>query len=286
MDSRDQWASSLPSWRRTNIRHIYEDNAYSASGEQRVQGYQQGLTSADDVHVIKGNHAEACLPPMNTSLQTYGVNPSSVRGDVDHSIYGAHMVPTGSTVDCDCPDDSSSQGYIWPHVDNAFAPVLEDDSEDVINEDFGGSSPIGPMTPFAEYVDRAVAASDVTTLCDMPFKQEEIQSLYLGIQPYDVADYQYADPIKQGPVVPVSDSAPSASTKYKKFAEPMADWIVSYVWKVCNNSIALPVSKYRCAILFFVWNVCAVLMNLEVLQSTASERQQLRCTYLLQFTLF
>jgi hypothetical protein len=60
-----------------------------------------------------------------------------------------------------------------------------------------------------------------------------------------MVDYQCADQVKQESVVSV-DSAPSASTKYKMFAEPMADWIVSYVWKICKNSIALPpaVSRY------------------------------------------
>lgn len=61
-----------------------------------------------------------------------------------------------------------------------------------------------------------------------------------------MVDYQYTDQIKQESVASV-DSPPSASMKYKMFAEPMADWIVSYVWKVCKNSIALPpaVSRYR-----------------------------------------
>lgn len=240
--SRDQWIKSLPSWRRTKTRRILEDDAYSTPQEQN---YQQGLTSAADAHVIKGNHAEACLLPMNAFLQN-GVNPPSVPGDLNQQMYVDHIKSSWSTARF----DTSTQGYLWPQVDNAFAPVLEDDSEDMINGDLG-SSPIGPMTPFADYVDRAVATSDLTTLSDIPLKQEDIQSLCHGLQCYDVIDYQYADPIKQEPVAPVNDSAPSASTKYKKFAEPMADWIVSYVWKVCNNSIALPaaVSKYTYVIL-------------------------------------
>lgn len=186
---------------------------------------------------------------MNAFLQNYGVNPSSLRGDVDQSMYPEPIKSTypsiWSAMDRDCTYDTSTQECVWPRVDSAFAPVLEDDSEDVLSGDLG-SSPIGPMTPFAEYVDRAVAASDVTTPCDILLKQEDVQSLYHRLQGYDVIDCQYADPIKQEPVAPVSDPAPSASMKYKKFAEPMADWIVSYVWKVCNNAIVLPaaVSRY------------------------------------------
>jgi hypothetical protein len=184
-------------------------------------------------------------------------------------------------VNCEYPDDYTS-GYVWPQVDNAFAPVLEDDSEDMI-----GSSPIGPMTPFAEYVDRAVSASDVATLCDIPLKQEEIH-LYHGLQYYDMMDYQYADPIKQEPVAPVSDPAPTASSKYKKFAEPMADFIVSYVWKVCNNSIALPAAVSRSTYVnFSIWNLGVVLKKLYiVLRSAPSQRLRLQCTCLLQSTLF
>ncbi|KAG1773963.1 hypothetical protein EDD22DRAFT_946825 [Suillus occidentalis] len=133
--------------------------------------------------------------------------------------------------------------YIWPRVDNAFAPVLEDDSDDMMNGDLG-SSPIGPMTPFAEYVDRVIPTSDVTTVSDQIQLRQDGLYQY-GIQSYNMVDNQCADQVKQESVASV-DSAPSASTKYKMFAEPMADWIVSYVWKVCKNSIALPpaVSRY------------------------------------------
>ncbi|OJA15286.1 hypothetical protein AZE42_00928 [Rhizopogon vesiculosus] len=251
--SRDQWINSLPAWRRTKVRRILEDDTHFNSDEQRDLGYHYGLTRAADAQVIKGSNAEAYLPPINAFPKNYGVNPSSKRGDVDQPMYREQMRPTYApfwgVAGRDCPDDSSPQGYVWPPVDHAFAPVLEDDSEDMINGDLS-SSPIGPMTPFAEYVDRAVAATDVTTLCGIPLQREDIQGLCHGLQCYDVVDYQYADSIKQEAVPPVSDSAPSASMKYKKFAEPMADWIVSYVWKVCKNAITLPaaVSKYSSSI--------------------------------------
>lgn len=257
---------------------------HSTPEEYKDQGRQQGLTSAADARVIKGNHAEACLPPMNAFLQNYGVNPSSVRTDANqraHAEQNSTYASVWSTVNCEYPDDST-RGYVWPQVDNAFAPVLEDDSEDMI-----GSSPIGPMTPFAEYVDRAVSASDVATLCDIPLKQEEIH-LYHGLQCYDMMDYQYADPIKQEPVAPVSDPAPTASSKYKKFAEPMADFIVSYVWKVCNNSIALPAAVSRFTYVnSSICNLGVILKKLYiVLRSAPSQRLQPQCICLLQSTLF
>ncbi|KAG0705422.1 hypothetical protein DFH29DRAFT_799990 [Suillus ampliporus] len=243
--SRDQWINSLPSWRRTKTRRIWEDDVRSTSEGPREQGFHQGLTSTADVQVIKGNHAEACLPPLNPFSQKCALNPSP--SDIDQPMHVDHRkstyAPVWSAQGYDSPDDSSTHDYVWPQVDNAFAPVLEDDSEDLTNGDMG-SSPIGPMTPFAEYVDRVVATSDVIIASDtIPLRQE---SLYqYGLQSYDVVDYQYTDPVKQEPVASVGDPAPSASTKYKMFAEPMADWIVSYVWKVCNNSIVLPASVSR-----------------------------------------
>lgn len=243
--SRDQWINSLPSWRRTKTRRIWEDDARSTSEERRERDFHQGLTSTADVQVSKGNHAEACLPPLNAFLQKCALNTSP--SNIDQPMHAEHRTsgcaPVWGTESYDSPDNSSTHDYVWPRVDNAFAPVLEDDSDDMMNGDLG-SSPIGPMTPFAEYVDRVIATSDVTTVSDQLQLRQD--SLYqYGIQSYNMVDYQYADQVKQESVASV-DSAPSASTKYKMFAEPMADWIVSYVWKVCKNSIALPpaVSRY------------------------------------------
>lgn len=239
--SRDQWINSLPSWRRTKTRRIWEDDVRSTSEERRERVFFQGLTSTADVQVSKGNHAEACLPPLDAFLQKYASNTSP--SDAGQPIHAEHRpstyVPVWGTESYDSPDDSSTYDYVWPR----FAPVLEDDSDDMMNGDLG-SSPIGPMTPFAEYVDRVIATSDVTTVSErVPLTQDSLHQY--GLYSCNMVDYQCGDQIKQESVAPV-DSAPSASTKYKMFAEPMADWIVSYVWKVCKNSIALPpaVSRY------------------------------------------
>jgi hypothetical protein len=236
--SRDQWINSLPSWRRTKARRIWEDDVRSTSEEWREGGFHQGLTSTADVQVSKGNHAEACLPPLNNFLQKCALNTSA--SDVDQPTHTEHStstyVPAWGIESYDSPDNSSTHDYVWPR----FAPVLEDDSDDMMNGDLG-SSPIGPMTPFAEYVDRVIATCEVTTVSDrIPLRQDQY-----GLHSYNMVDYQCADQVKQESVASV-DSAPSASMKYKMFAEPMADWIVSYVWKVCKNSIALPpaVSRY------------------------------------------
>lgn len=213
----------------------------STSEERRERVFFQGLTSTADVQVSKGNHAEACLPPLDAFLQKYASNTSP--SDAGQPIHAEHRpstyVPVWGTESYDSPDDSSTYDYVWPR----FAPVLEDDSDDMMNGDLG-SSPIGPMTPFAEYVDRVIATSDVTTVSErVPLTQDSLHQY--GLYSCNMVDYQCGDQIKQESVAPV-DSAPSASTKYKMFAEPMADWIVSYVWKVCKNSIALPpaVSRY------------------------------------------
>ncbi|KAG2118987.1 uncharacterized protein F5147DRAFT_194580 [Suillus discolor] len=239
--SRDQWINSLPSWRRTKTRRIWEDDARSTSEERRERDFYQGLTSTADVQVSKGNHAEACLPPLNAFPQKCALNTSP--SDVDQPMHAERRTSAYASVwgteSYDSPDNSSTHDYVWPR----FAPVLEDDSDDMMNGDFG-SSPIGPMTPFTEYVDRVIATSAGTTVSDqIPLRQDN--SYQYGLHSYNMVDYQYTDQIKQESVASV-DSPPSASMKYKMFAEPMADWIVSYVWKVCKNSIVLPpaVSRY------------------------------------------
>ncbi|KAG2077663.1 hypothetical protein BDR04DRAFT_1000563 [Suillus decipiens] len=239
--SRDQWINSLPSWRRTKTRHIWEDDLRSTSEERKERRFYQGLTSTADVQVSKGDHAEACLPPLNAFPQKCALNTSP--SEVDQPIHAEHRTlsyaPVWGTESYDSPDNSSTYDYVWPR----FAPVLEDDSDDMMNGDLG-SSPIGPATPFAEYVDRVIATSDVPTVSDrIPLRQDSLY--HHGLHSYNMVDYQHADQIKQESVTS-NDSAPSASIKYKMFAEPMADWIVSYVWKVCKNSIALPptVSRY------------------------------------------
>jgi hypothetical protein len=126
-----------------------------------------------------------------------------------------------------------------------FAPILEDDSPDMMD-----SSPLEPLTPFGDYVDRAVAASDVMVSVDplSPNRPQEFQYPALcAAQCCQVQAYPHVE-VKEEPFVTATEQPPTASSAYKKLAEPMAEWIISYVWRVCTNTIVLPqpIARYTC----------------------------------------
>ena len=139
----------------------------------------------------------------------------------------------------------------WPHAPDLyfeddgglFAPVLEDDSPDMMNGDIG-SSPIEPVTPFGDYVDRVVAASDASILHDslLPSRSQELQvpvsvdcdPQFCHLHPCALVE------VKQESVAAVNEHPSTASVIHRQLAEPMAEWLVSYVWKVCTNVLVLP----------------------------------------------
>jgi hypothetical protein len=56
----------------------------------------------------------------------------------------------------------------------------------------------------------------------------------------------------KGAFVPAPEPviAPTATTAYKRLAEPLADWVANYVWKVCTTGTNLPLSRSVYVILF------------------------------------
>ena len=51
---------------------------------------------------------------------------------------------------------------------------------------------------------------------------------------------QIEHPIQAAPPAPEAVATPTASIAYKKLAEPLAEWIANYVWKVCTTGMNLP----------------------------------------------
>jgi hypothetical protein len=128
----------------------------------------------------------------------------------------------------------------------AFSPVYEDDSPQMVDGPDVASSPIGPATPFGEFVDRAVATAETYTSFEglhsaTDLVQHESQYHFAVDVPDQYHQYQaYHEEPKaaaptQEPVV-----IPSTTVSYKKLAEPLADWVASYVWKVCTTGMSLP----------------------------------------------
>lgn len=258
--SREQWISSLPSWRRTKTRYVWENDSGPAAPAEACQGFPKGLAGAVDAPAIKGAHVQTCIPPLNTLLPSCRLEmPSRNPPACDQPVDPEHTQETPSgelgTRLSPIPPELIGGGvpgmHAWPHAPDLyleedgglFAPILEDDSPDMMNGDIG-SSPIEPVTPFGDYVDRAVAASDATVFHDSLVSSGS-QELHLPIsvncdsQVCHLHPYPYME-VKEESVVTVNEHLPTTSLIHKQFAEPMAEWLVSYVWKVCTNVLVLP----------------------------------------------
>lgn len=130
----------------------------------------------------------------------------------------------------------------------AFTPVFEDMSPEPAVACDPGSSPIGPATPFAEFVDRAVAAAQSAVTYEYvrsteaaARSQHHYQGDYCGAHCYQCNVFQHIEqPVQAVPPALEPVVTPTASATYKKLAEPLAEWIAGYVWKVCTTGMNMP----------------------------------------------
>ncbi|KAH7887970.1 hypothetical protein F5I97DRAFT_931619 [Phlebopus sp. FC_14] len=242
--------------------------------ERQNQGFCKGLAGAIGASAIKGAHVETCIPPLEPLFQTRALETMS---PVAHHMPGfdipefdtqnarppcGPLSPTSPVVDMqqnrvDYPATDAHRCLRSSHLHaedelSSFAPILEDDSPEWIGGDMG-SSPIEPLTPFGDYVDRAVATSDPSLPYEPLAPRSQLYtfpfSAHCGsrcppncchLQPYSRAD------VKEGNPTTASQPSAPATLTYRKLAEPMAEWIVSYVWKVCTNAISPPQTIARC----------------------------------------
>ena len=124
--------------------------------------------------------------------------------------------------------------------------VFEDLSPDVlgqlspVDDAEPASSPIGPATPFAEFVDNAFAEAQASA-CNMGGAQAPSYSHHDGYHAacYQCQTYQGEQLVQQPPVVEAVVT-PMATASYKKLAAPLSEWIATYVWKVCTTGMRLP----------------------------------------------
>lgn len=300
--TREEWISSLPSWRRNKPRRVWEDD--STRPHALPQGFNEGLTAADNVSVIKGELAQACIPPIcsiQPQPQAYGIMyppPEEMDGystamqewrSNDDACVASFCAVEGKQHDrmtLDSPSDAMDCGiggiaraYSIPnsatdscYERGVFSPVLEDCSPEVPGS-FSpeaadgaepGSSPIGPATPFTQYVENAIAAEAQLIPAFQRNRQVEVAqaAAYAAPDGYHASCHQCRTYPAEQPVqqVPVVDSvvAPVATAAYKKLAAPLSEWIVGYVWKVCTTGLRLspeyaqPTSVVLCCRLFFL----------------------------------
>ncbi|KAI6117628.1 hypothetical protein EV401DRAFT_2072414 [Pisolithus croceorrhizus] len=117
-----------------------------------------------------------------------------------------------------CVGWSSTPNLCMEDETGVFAPLLEDDSSDLVYGDLH-SSPIEPLTPLGSML---IAQSPLLTL----------QAIYDPLVQYERGSPTH---VKASRLLP-------PPSPYKRLAEPIADWVITYVWKVCTNGIALPQS--------------------------------------------
>ncbi|KAF9008755.1 hypothetical protein BDQ17DRAFT_1348874 [Cyathus striatus] len=275
--TREEWINSLPSWRRTKPRRIWEDDGLSLPTSSANQDFCKGLTVVDNTSVIKGSHAEACIPPNSKGLQSH------IHHHQQHHQQHHHQLEVPASDDA---DDEMSDYYPTQYVQSdvrtywtdppsfsnpdqrhrplasqdrshpecapippsnddtyergAFTPVFEDQSPGGVSGPDGSS----PVTPFAEYIDRAVTTADsygtsaTGTLPISAYKSERktgVAESYEQPVTYPSIAVQPDEEISQAQEV-----TPSANFGYKKLAEPLSEWIANYVWKICATGYSLP----------------------------------------------
>jgi len=278
--TREEWINSLPSWRKLKPRRIWEEDN-SRVGEGRGEHcFPERLTSAANASVIQGTHAQARIPPLFTLFRDSDLAPVTLQtgvrqgcdedaddemssdcsimdhGQSDNGSQWSASSPAANVDELDVADASQynvaedrpgwhrDDGVVFeeqPYEKGAFSPVYEDDSPQMIEGPDVGSSPIGPATPFGEFVDRAVAAHTYISP-EVLYSRTDLPSEYHPIEEVPGCDHHYQDCQDDLKVaVPMLEPVvvPSTTVNYKKLAEPLADWVALYIWKMCTTGIGL-----------------------------------------------
>ncbi|THH20156.1 hypothetical protein EW146_g1164 [Bondarzewia mesenterica] len=276
--TREEWISSLPSWRRNKPRRIWEEEDSYLAGGRDIRGFQNGLTDAGNTSVIKGDRAQACIPPALTLITTDkerhatatrqqeceadavdGMSSNSLGYDIE-SQWSGHSSDSQTETDMEVDthyrvdffeatavaelasvyEDPQASEQVYDR--GAFTPVFEDMSPEA-TAGHPSSSPVGPVTPFADFVDRAVAANTLFSTMNNAVPHNEAMAQPLVVPQYETRydahpycslhSYKALGP--QHVMVP-PPSEPMTTPSYKKVADPLADWMASYVWKACMTS--------------------------------------------------
>ncbi|KIY45881.1 hypothetical protein FISHEDRAFT_60735 [Fistulina hepatica ATCC 64428] len=250
--------SSLPLRRRNRPLRIWEDDSRCPeddSGAHVTQGFHFGLTHVDSAHVIKGERADACIPPSIVHPDFMDVDdcPGDEHDD-EKSAGSSIMAPSNfdNISESDCSDGGMAAGrgveervatanasgtYVHCNTEygyerGAFSPVYEDDYPGALAANDVNSSPIEPVTPFGDFVDRVVTADQ----SHVNYEADPAQPYY-DIPQCEERYYDHEPaPKEEQPEV----SVPVATPEYKKLAEPLSEWVANYVWKVCTTGLSLP----------------------------------------------
>jgi hypothetical protein len=138
-------------------------------------------------------------------------------------------------IDPSCDHRVASDVYL-PQFGDSYSP--SEVGVRVPDED-PASSPLGPITPFGVFVDRAVATSHFSSKVALPitplFDHQSIQ-----YAPPPPATTQFDAANQQLEVFATPDVLPMPSTlSFKKVTDPLAEWVATFVWKVCTTGMCL-----------------------------------------------
>lgn len=244
--SREEWINSLPSWRRAKPRRIWEDDLRAPLKRQlSEQFFQQGLASADNASAIKGQRAQACTPPMfHHSSDLVSDTIAQPHGGFNTASYECArqiMPPHYEDVEM----KTASPEYPFNLESNE---VLSDD--DLSPGRDASSSPIEPVTPFADYVDRAIAAAEAYPLL-YATERPEMHSASIPHLSQQLFCQENSSPgkakaesahVKAEAVIADTPSSPPFNDVYKKLAQPLSEWLADYMWKVCISGSCSPPS--------------------------------------------
>jgi hypothetical protein len=251
---------SLPSWRRKTHHPGWQEIPPPA--QYSVQGFYKGLTAADNASVIKGAHAEACIPPkykpIFLSQMITDILPSDDQAnwevDGDYAMSSHRLTHVDQTQ----LHDSSSWDFNHLTSKSSFKAVTDiavlDDRlfHQAIspNQVFSsghdsGSSPMEPVTPFVEFIDHAVAVPQYSISDDVCADTNATHECYQDTQA--VLNACQAPPVSPSIAEPpfkhqlVVDTVTFNTTLgFKKLSGPLADWVANYVWKACTTGLSLP----------------------------------------------
>ncbi|KAJ3512060.1 hypothetical protein NMY22_g15448 [Coprinellus aureogranulatus] len=263
LSGREGWLNSQSSWRSSKPRRIWEDD--TRLPEQGAnKDFLQGLAVADNAMAIKGARAQACMPPLADIHNTYRNRVIEEEDDkLRHSCSAAtRWEEDDGTGLCDMDDilmeieddlDAAETSPNLVFTDLATYESQTYDRSPYSAEDSPGcdsgpddtdSSPLEPLTPFADFIDRAVAAEQPYVSQDNGRSIVVEATLDYGKSKEEKAAPVFptlAEPAKEPVPAPAPDTVtPCATTGYKKLAEPLSEWLAGYVWKVCTTGLSLP----------------------------------------------
>ena len=246
--TREEWISSLPLWRRNKPRRIWEEGDSRLATDPDMQDFSNGLIRAGNAPIIKGDRAQACIPPLLTLYQTeQAPHPEHFQepeedideigsGTLDYEIESQWSGGTPHSedlaemeIDMTCGRAVTSDVFL-PRFGDSYSPPEQGASSEPVPDEDPASSPLGPITPFGVFVDRAVANPQFSS------KRDSIQ-----YAPPPPATLPYESVNEQSEVFPAPDVVPMppATLSYKKVADPLAEWIATFVWKVCTTGMCL-----------------------------------------------